>query len=227
MVTGKLPGKIDEIRGVTLRWTNISSRGGKDFFEVPLLKCNLPPKIISLGVYYLDWGVLFLFFSFETGRYCYSYESLNIPELKKGNCQQIKNATSQHWLKADCKIRSSREYQKRDFTQCLQLWCDYFSICLHQTTEWKNYCSLKFYRLRSSFFDISTREGGNDVSHFKHVYVKYCGIPKYGRNYFLKTFAIRITFIECQSRKTGKGLCLTCLLFEFMCIYHWFMFKIL
>ena len=50
MVTGKLPGKIDEIRGVTLRWTSISSRGGK----VPLLKCNLPPKIISLGVYYLD-----------------------------------------------------------------------------------------------------------------------------------------------------------------------------
>ena len=54
MVTGKLPGKIDEIRGVTLRWTSISSRGGKGFFEVPLLKGNLPPKIISLGVYYLD-----------------------------------------------------------------------------------------------------------------------------------------------------------------------------
>ena len=27
---------------------------GKAFFEVPLLKGNLPPKIISLGVYYLD-----------------------------------------------------------------------------------------------------------------------------------------------------------------------------
>ena len=62
MVTGKLPGKIDEIRGVTLRWTSISSRGGKGFFEVPLLKCNLPPKIISLGVYYLDLGILFYFF---------------------------------------------------------------------------------------------------------------------------------------------------------------------
>ncbi|RMX43965.1 hypothetical protein pdam_00024314, partial [Pocillopora damicornis] len=83
------------------------------------------------------------------GKYCYSYESLNIAELKRGNCQQIKNATSQHWLKADCKIRSSGGYRKRDFALCLQLWCDYFSICLHQTTEWKNYCSLKFYRLRS------------------------------------------------------------------------------
>ena len=171
-------------------------------------------------------GSFFVFF-FETGKYCYSYESLNIAELKRGNCQQIKNATSQHWLKADCKIRSSGGYRKRDFAQCLQLWCDYFSICLHQTTEWKSYCSLKFYRLRSSFFDISTGVGVNDVSHFKHVYFKYCGIPKYGRNYFLKTFAIRITSIECQSRKTGKGVCQTCLLFEFMCIYHWFMFKIL
>ena len=51
-------------------------------------------------------GSFFVFF-FETGKYCYSYESLNIAELKRGNCQQIKNATSQHWLKADCKIRSS------------------------------------------------------------------------------------------------------------------------
>ena len=70
MVTGKFPGKIDEILG--LPCDEVASHPGEGkavwatrlrkrlfffspyFFEVPLLKYNLPLKIISLGVYYLD-----------------------------------------------------------------------------------------------------------------------------------------------------------------------------
>lgn len=141
-------------------------------------------------------------FATDIGHHCSSYKPLNIAELQRGNCQQIESATSQHWLKVECKI--NRYYEYKHYRRCRLSWCHYFASCLHQTADWKNLCSVRFYY--SSQFDITTAAGGINASHFKNIHARYCGKKHYGGNYFGKTFAIKISSYECKTKSNGKGL---------------------
>ena len=90
----------------------------------------------------------------------------------------------------------------------LFLWCSCLASAFNQSFNWVTLCSNRFYRFRSSQFDISTAtDKGLTASHVRNIHVKYykklCG----GRNTHTVTvkFAIKTSGYRCQSKYNQAG----------------------